>query len=93
MPQKWDYAIISISQKLFSFGIFLQFPKTYLFAIIIHELSLVLMAIGTIIANEYFVWKLKYYFIYILLPLQYIAECSMLLLSVVKHLTCSLSIT
>jgi hypothetical protein len=56
-----------ISQKLFIFWYLVTVFKIILI-VHIHELPFALTAIGIIIMNKYFVWKTKYYFVFILLP-------------------------
>jgi hypothetical protein len=56
--------------ETFTFGILLQLPKINTHLPIIG--TTFPFAIGIFILNKYFVWKSKYYFVYILLPLQLI---------------------
>jgi hypothetical protein len=51
-------------------------------------ISFALLALRIIILNEYFEWKSKYYFVYILLHLGHITGHLVQLSSVVKHLLC-----
>jgi hypothetical protein len=58
---------IFISQKLFNVNVLLLYPKCYLLTNYRnHILHRLLFAISAVIANKYFVWKKKYYFVHIL---------------------------
>jgi hypothetical protein len=73
MPQKFYHFVFSTYVYLFVYCY--SFQKRYSFAIYLYySCNICSVAIGTV--DKYFVWKSKYNFVYILIPLRHNTSCS-----------------